>query len=124
MNASMRTLWMTIGLVAVAVLPAQAQGRGHGGDRGEGHGPKRYSVTTDRAIVVTRDVLVRQGYQVIRIEDRGPDRIIWYRAGNRGRGRGWGPPMKMVVHREADRVIFVDTPNSILMDIDVRLRLP
>jgi len=116
MNASMRMLWMTVGLMAVVALPAQAQGRGHGS--------KRYTVTTDRAIFVTRDVLVRQGYQVIRVENRGPDRIVWYRAGNRGRGRGWGPPMKMVVHREADRVIFVDAPSGILMDIDVRLRLP
>ena len=117
MKTSWRTLWMALGFVAVAVMPLAAQGRG-------GHGPKRYAVTTDRAIVVTRDVLVRQGYQVVRVEERGSDRVIWYRAGNRGRGRGWGPPVKMVIHREADRVIFVDTPSSILLDIDVRLRLP
>lgn len=115
MNTFRRAVWMAVGLIAVTILPARAQGRGHG--------PKRYAVTADRAIVVTRDVLVRNGYQVIRVENRGPDRIVWYRAGNRGRGRGWGPPMKMVVHREADRVIFVDTPSAILMDIDVRLRL-
>lgn len=115
MSTSTRAVWMAVGLFVAAVLPAQAQGRGHG--------PKRYAVTTDRAIVVTRDVLVRNGYQVIRVEHRGPDRIVWYRAGNRGRGRGWGPPMKMVVHREADRVIFVDAPSGILVDIDVRLRL-
>lgn len=115
MNNRMRALWMVIALAAAA-LPAQAQGRGGG--------PKRYAVTTDRAIVTTRDVLVRHGYEVIRIEDKGPDRIVWYRAGNRGRGRGKGPPMKMVIHREADRVVFVDTPSAILVDIDVRLRLP
>lgn len=113
---SMRALWMAVALLAVAALPSQAQGRGHG--------PKRYKVTTDRAVFVTRDVLVRQGYQVIRVENRGPDRIVWYRAGNRGRGRGWGPPLKMVVHRDADRVIFLDAPSGILVDIDVRLRLP
>jgi hypothetical protein len=116
LNKSMRAAWMAVGLIAVTALPARAQGRGHG--------PKQYTVTTDHAILVTRDVLVRQGYEVIRIEDKGPDRIVWYRAGNRGRGRGKGPPVKMVIHREADRVVFVDTPTSILVDIDLRLRLP
>jgi len=100
-------------LAALAAIPLTGQGRG----------PKHYAVTTDRAILVTRDVLVRQGFEVIRIEERGPDRIVWYRAGNRGRGKGKGPPVKMVIHREADRVIFVDTPHAILVDIDVRLRL-
>jgi len=87
-------------------------------------GGKKYRVSTDRAIVVTREVLVRQGFEVIRIEERGPDQVVWYRAGNRGKGKGKGPPVKMVIHREADRVIFVDTPSSLLIDIDVRLRLP
>jgi hypothetical protein len=87
-------------------------------------GPKKYKVSTDRAIVVTREVLVRQGFQVIRIEERGPDRIVWYRQGNMGRGKGKGPPLKLVVRRDVDRVIFVETPPAILVDIDVRLRLP
>jgi hypothetical protein len=87
-------------------------------------GHKKYTVSTDRAIVVTREVLVRQGFEVIRIEERGVERIVWYRQGNRGRGRGKGPPLKMVIRRDADRVIFVDTPPAILVDIDVRLRLP
>ena len=89
----------------------------------QGHGPKRYAVTTDRAIVITRDVLVRQGYEVIRIEDRGADRIIWYRRGNMGRGRGKGPPMKFIVRRVENRIVFVDAPSAILVDIDIRLRL-
>lgn len=104
------------GLMMAAALPASAQGRGRG--------PKHYAVTTDRAILVTRDVLVHHGYEVIRIEEKGADRIVWYRAGNRGRGRGKGPPVKMVIHREADRVIFQDTPSALLVDIDLRLKLP
>lgn len=116
MNECKRAWWMALALAAAAALPAQAQGRGRG--------PKHYAVTTDRAIVATRKVLVHHGYEVIRIVDKGPDRIVWYRAGNRGRGRGKGPPMKMIIHREADRVVFVDTPSAILVDIDVRLRLP
>lgn len=118
MSTRMRALWMAVGCIVALTLPAQAQGHGRG------HGPKRYAVTSDRAVFVTRDVLVRQGYQVIRVEHHGPDEVVWYRAGNRGRGRGWGPPVRMVIHRDADRVIFVDTPSSILVDIDLRLRLP
>jgi hypothetical protein len=30
----------------------------------------------------------------------------------------------MVIHRDADRVVFVDAPSAVLVDIDVRLRLP
>jgi len=87
-------------------------------------GPKKYKVSTDRAIVTTRQVLTRQGFEVIRIEERGVDRIVWYRQGNRGRGKGKGPPLKMIIRRDVDRVVFVETPHAILMDIDLRLRLP
>jgi len=90
----------------------------------QGGGPKKYKVSTDRAIVATREVLGRQGFEVIRIEERGADRIVWYRQGNMGRGKGKGPPLKLVIRREVDRVIFVETPPAILVDIDVRLRLP
>jgi hypothetical protein len=110
------TVLFTMGCAVAAAPPTHAQGREQG--------PKRYAVTTDRAIVVTRDVLRRQGYEVVRIVDKGPDRIVWYRAGNRGRGRGKGPLVRMVIRREADRVLFVDTPPAILVDIDVRLRVP
>ena len=111
---SRATLVALIGLLTCAAGQADGQGQGAG---------KKYAVTTDRAIVVTREVLVRQGFEVIRIEERGPDRIVWYRRGNMGRGKGKGPPVKMVIRREANRVIFVETPSAILLDIDVRLRL-
>ena|SRR2546427_814847 len=112
-----RLLCVTLGLL-LGAAPAAAQGRGRG------RGPKKYVVTNDRALVVTREVLVRHGYEVVRVEDGGPDVVVWYRRGNRGRGRGKGPPVKMVIRREADRVVFVDTPSPILVDIDVRLRVP
>src|SRR6266550_876053 len=64
-----------------------------------GSGPKKYAVTNDRALVVTREVLVKQGYDVVRVERGGPDIVVWYRAGNRGRGKGKGPPVRMVIHR-------------------------
>ena len=91
-------------------LAAQAQG-------------KRYTVTHDRAVAVTRDVLVRQGYEVVRIETDGPSQVVYYRAGNSGKGKGKGKVEKMVIRREASRVTFVDTPPAILVDIDLRLRL-
>ena len=86
-------------------------------------GHKKYKVSTDRAIVVTREVLIHQGFEVIRIEQHDAEQVVWYRQGNRGRGKGKGPPLKLVIRRDVDRVIFVDTPPAILMDIDVRLRL-
>ena len=97
----------------LAAAPAVAQGRGN----------KRYQVTNDRALVVTREVLVRQGYEVMTVENRGPDIVVWYRRGNRGRGKGKGPKVRMVIHREADRVVFLEAPSAILVDIDVRLKL-
>src|SRR6185437_6986050 len=81
----------------------------------QGKGPKKYAVT--------KEVLVKQGYEVVRVENSGRDYIVWYRRGNRGRGKGKGPPVKMVIHRTEDRVVFLSTPSAVLVDIDVRLKL-
>ena len=109
---------------AAMLIPAglTAQGRDHDRD----HGPKHYSITTDRAFVVTHDVLGRHGFDVVRIENVGDDRVIWYRRGNNGRGRGKGPLEKMIIRRipAERRVVFVDAPSDVLVDIDVRLNLP
>lgn len=103
-------------LGALASAPLAAQGRGHG--------PKKeFVVAPDRAVSVTRDVLVRQGYEVIRIENVGNDQVVWYRRGNMGRGKGKGPPVKMIIRRVENRIVFVDTPDAILVDINLRLRL-
>ncbi len=100
---------------ALATVPGtsvQAQGK-----------PKKYAVTTDRAIVVTRDVLVRQGYEVVRIERSGTTQVVYYRRGNRGKGRGKGPVEKLVIRTVEERVVFEETAPAILVDIDVRLKL-
>lgn len=89
----------------------------------QGRGPKRYAVTNDRALVVTREVLVKQGYDVVQVENSGRDIVVWYRRGNRGRGKGKGPPARMVIHRTEDRVVFLSAPSEVLVDIDVRLKL-
>ena len=105
-------------LVAVAfslfAVPAVAQG----------HGPKKeFVVPQSRAVIVTKDVLARQGFEVIRIEHVGYDQVVYYRRGNMGKGKGKGPPLKMIIRRVENRVVFVDTPDAILVDINVRLRL-
>src|SRR6266540_1606459 len=97
-----------VALVACAA-PLTAQGRG----------PKKYAVTNDRALVVTKEVLVKQGYEVVRVENGGRDIVVWYRRGNRGKGT----PVKMVIHRTEDRVVFLSAPSAVLVDIDVRLKL-
>jgi hypothetical protein len=109
-----RMLLIVLAVAASAVLPLQAQGRGH---------KKEFTVAPDRAISVTRQVLVRQGYEVVRIEIVGDDQVVYYRRGNMGRGKGKGPMAKMIVRRVENRVVFVDTPDGILVDINLRLRL-
>ena len=109
----MRTYALVAAALVVCATPLGAQGKG----------PKKYAVTNDRALVVTREVLVKQGYEVVRVENSGRDYVVWYRRGNRGRGRGKGPPVKMVIHRTEDRVVFLSVPSAILVDIDVRLRM-
>ena len=99
-------------VLCVGSTPLAAQGKG-----------KHYAVSGDKAVTVTREVLVRQGYEVVRIETDGPSQIVYYRAGNKGKGKGKGKLETMVIRREAERVVFVDTPSAILVDIDLRLRL-
>jgi hypothetical protein len=100
--------------LAVSMSPAHAQGKGK---------DKHYAVSTDRAVTVTRNVLVRQGYDVVRIERVGATQVVYYRAGNRGRGRGKGPVEKMIIRTVDRRILFEDTPPAIMVDIDVNLKL-
>ncbi len=84
MSTRASLLVVVLGLLTGMAAPATAQG-----------GPKKYAVTADRAFVVTKEVLGKQGFEVVRIEDVGPDRIIYYRRGNMGRGKGKGPPQSV-----------------------------
>jgi hypothetical protein len=98
----------------VASRPAQAQGKAK---------RKHYVVSSDKAVSVTRTVLVRQGYQVVRVERVGPTHVVYYRRGNMGRGKGKGPVQRMVIRTVRDRVIFEDAEPSVLVDIDIKLKL-
>jgi hypothetical protein len=108
--------------VAVAALsvamatPAQAQGKG----QGKG---KHYTVSTSKAMDVTRVVLERQGYELVRVVQAPGSQVIYYRRGNKGRGKGQGPMERMVIRTVERRVVFEDVPSAILVDIDLQLKL-
>jgi hypothetical protein len=53
----------------------------------------------------------------------GPNRVIYFRAGNNGRGKGKGPLQRMVIRTTRERVFFEEVEPSILIDIDVKLKL-
>ena len=105
-------LALALAAVAVSVAPAHAQGKA-----------KHYTVSTDKAVSVTRTVLVRQGFDVVRIERVGATQVVYYRAGNHGRGKGKGPLEKMVIRTVDRRVVFEDAPPAVMIDIDVNLKL-
>lgn len=103
-------------VLALSATPAWAQGKGKP-DRG----PDQPAVTLDFALSATRDVLVGQGYEVVSVETLADRQIITYRAGNQGRGRGKGPPMRMVIRRVENRIVLDDTPDELKLEIGVRL---
>jgi hypothetical protein len=117
--------------VAVAVLASEvdAQGKAKGAkhdrvivQQGHGKRPKvRRVVTSDEAVDVTRIVLREQGYELVRVEQRRDVRVVYYRRGNMGRGRGKGPIMYMIVRPSPDRIVIERAPSPLLMQINVRL---
>jgi len=121
---------ITAGLLATGFLicpgrGALAQGKGNGKSHGEHVPPgqaKKRIVTADQAIVVTRDVLVSHGYEVVRVDVVRGTRVVYYRIGNRGHGKGRGPIERIVIRPEPDRVVFVSQPpRGLMVDINVRL---
>ena len=111
-----RLLLLVVGLCALAIAPVSAQNRGP-------KPKKEFAVAPSRAVSVTRDVLAHRGFEVIGVSVVGNDRIVRYRRGNMGRGKGQGPPMTMIIRQVNNRVVFVDAPDAVLVDINVRLRL-
>ena len=101
-------------VATVAATPAQAQGKGKG---------KHYTVSSDKAMDVTRVVLQRQGYEVVRVVREGETQVVYYRRGNNGRGKGKGPMERMVIRTVERRVVFEEAPSAILVDIDFQLKL-
>jgi hypothetical protein len=117
MPAARQLLWSAMALIALlgtASAPAQAQGKSKA---------KHYTVSSDKAVSVSRTVLIEQGYQIVRVERAGPTRVIYFRRGNNGRGKGKGPLQRMVIRTTRERVFFEEVEPSVLIDIDVRLKL-
>lgn len=117
MRAAHQLLWSAIvfvSLLGAASTPAQAQGKGKA---------KHYVVSSDKAVSVSRTVLVEQGYKVVRVERVGPNRVIYFHRGNNGRGKGKGPLQRLVIRTVRDRVFFEEAEPSVLIDIDVKLKL-
>ena len=110
-------------LVLSAVSPVLAQGKGHATARGLPPGQAKKQVTPAQAVVVSRDVLVLHGFEVVRVETIRTGQVIYYRRGNNGRGRGLGPVEKMIVRPSGSIVVFEAAPEKVLLDIRVRLGL-
>jgi hypothetical protein len=103
-----------VALGAGITAPAEAQGKGKG---------KHYTVSSDKAMSVTRTVLQRQGYEVVRVVHAEDAQVVYYRRGNNGRGKGKGPVERLVIRTVERRVVFEEAPPAILVDIDVNLKL-
>jgi hypothetical protein len=86
-------------------------------------GQAKKQVTPATAVVVSREVLVKHGFTIVRVEQVGPAQVIYYRSGNHGRGRGQGKLEKMVVRPSGTVVVFETTPAPVLADIKIRLGL-
>jgi hypothetical protein len=115
MRAIRRLLWSGLAVVTlagVAASPAHAQAKVK---------VKHYSVTSDRAISVTRTVLIRRGYNVVRVERVGPTQVVYYRLKRNKHGKGIGPIQRMVIRTVRDRVVFEEAEPSLLIDIDIKL---
>ena len=117
-RALFRTLFIGIALVTVVLTPAHAQGRGRGQNKVE---KDKETVSLEIAITATRDVLREKGFDVVRIEQEDDFQIVYYRRGNRGRGRGGGPVERLVIRWTPERLEVRDAPDEIRIGIEVKL---
>jgi len=105
-----------LALVGITVAPVHAQAKVK-------VKPKHYAVSGDKAVNVSRTVLIERGFHVVRVERVGPTRVIYFRRGNNGRGKGKGPIQRMVIRTVRERVYFEEAEPAVLVDIDIRLKL-
>jgi uncharacterized protein (UPF0548 family) len=91
--------------------------------QGKSHKKNVKVISTTEGVVIAREILVKHGYEVVRVDIVEDTRVIYYRLGNRGRGKGKGRLQKIVVRREPERIVFIDAPPTVQVDINVRLGL-
>ena len=84
-------------------------------------GQAKKHVTTLQGVTVTREVLLANGYQIVRVAPSGASRVIYYRRGNNGNGVGLGPVQRIIVVPSGDVVRFQSVPQSLLTTILSRL---
>ncbi len=113
-----RTLFIGIALVTVVLTPAYAQGRGRGQNKVK---KDTETVSIEIALTATREVLTERGFDVVRIEQEDDFQVVYYRRGNRGRGRGGGPVERLVIRWTPERVEVRDAPDEIRIGIEVKL---
>jgi hypothetical protein len=106
--------------LAIVALGASITAPAHGQGKGKG---KHYSVSSDKAMSVTRGVLQRQGYEVVRVVHAEDAHVVYYRRGSNGRGKGKGPVERLVIRTVERRVVFEEATPAILVDIDFHLKL-
>jgi hypothetical protein len=67
-----------------------------------------YVVPVERVVVVTREVLVERGYTVYRVEEDGPNRIVWarrHRHGDEDEDEDEGEVVRVFVTPQGQRVL-------------------
>ncbi len=117
-RALFRTLFIGIALVTMVLTPAHAQGRGRGQNKAN---KDKETVSIEIALTATREVLTERGFDVVRIEQEDDFQIVYYRRGNRGRGRGGGPVERRVIWWTPERVEVRDAPDEIRIGIEIKL---
>ncbi len=127
-RTAVRTACIAVGLSLSLVSVATAQGHGHGRENGQGGPPhvppgqaKKRVVTINDATIATREVLVKHGYEVVRIERVKGSQVIYYRVGKHGKGKK-RPVRKMYIRPAREVVVFEEVPDDrVRVDINVRL---
>ena len=107
-------------LLAAVATTAEAQGRGNKGSKGHPHGmppgQAKKRVSSDQAVIVTRDVLVEQGYTIVRVERIDGAQVVYYRRRSE--------PVQRIYVRPANEVVVLEqAPKPVLMQINLRLGL-
>ena len=115
-----RLLLLLCALSVAVALPATAQGRGRGHPRAK---EAKAPITVSVAVVAAREVLTAQGFEVTRVEVHDDYHLIHYRAGNRGRGRGHGPPARLVIRRTDTQVVLEEATVGLRLEIEIKLGL-